>query len=119
MKIPGIDHSITIEPASGRVIVRAGGRIIADTSAALILREATLEPVYYVPLTDVDQTALARSDRSTYCPFKGDATYFDVVTDDGVIANAVWEYLEPYEKVDAIAGHVAFYPAKVEITAAG
>jgi uncharacterized protein (DUF427 family) len=75
--------------------------------------------VFYIPLADVDMAALRRSDHSTHCPFKGDASYYDVVTDGGVVGNAVWEYQQPYESVDAIAGHVAFYPSKVEISAAG
>jgi uncharacterized protein (DUF427 family) len=117
VKIPGVSHPITIEPALERVTVRAGARVIADSTSALILREAHLAPVYYLPLADVDRTALIRSDRATYCPFKGDASYYDVATADGVIAHAVWEYREPYESVGEIAGHVAFYPHLVEISA--
>lgn len=116
MKIPGLDHPITIEPTADRVTVRAGGRVIADSKAALVLREATLAPVYYLPFTDVDQSAIVRSDHATYCPYKGDASYYNVVTDDGEIANAIWEYLQPYESVGAIAGHVAFYRHLVEIS---
>jgi uncharacterized protein (DUF427 family) len=118
VRIPGVDHPITIEPAAERVTVRAGGRVIADTTAALVLREAHYSPVYYVPLADVEPSALSRSERSTYCPFKGDASYYHVVTGDGLIADAVWEYLEPYEAVGEIAGHVAFYRSKVEISPA-
>jgi uncharacterized protein (DUF427 family) len=116
VKIPGLDHPITVEPTAERVLVRAGGRVIADTKSALVLREADLRPVYYIPMTDVDQSAIARSEHATYCPYKGDASYYDVVTGDGVVANAVWEYLEPYEWVGKIAGHVAFYPHLVEIS---
>jgi uncharacterized protein (DUF427 family) len=119
VKIPGVAHPITIESAGERVTVSADGRVVADTTSALILREAHLPPVYYLPLTDVDASALSRSDRSTHCPFKGDASYYDVVTAGGVIGDAVWEYQEPYEAVGAIAGHVAFYPSKVEISAGG
>jgi uncharacterized protein (DUF427 family) len=118
VRIPGIDHPITIEPAAERVIVRAGGQVLADTTSALILREAHLAPVYYVPLGDVDQSAITRSDHSTHCPFKGDASYYDVVTGAGAIKNAIWEYREPYESVREIVGHVAFYPSLVEISTA-
>lgn len=116
MRIPGIDHPITLEPDGRRVTVRAGGRIIADTRSALLMREAKLAPVYYIPFSDVDQSTISRSDRSTHCPFKGDASYYDVVTDDGVIRNALWEYQQPYEAVAEIAGRVAFYAHLVEIS---
>jgi uncharacterized protein (DUF427 family) len=116
VKIPGPDHLITIEPATERVMVRAGDRVVADTKAALVMREATLPPVYYIPMADVDQSAIARSDHATFCPYKGDASYYNVETGDGMIANAIWEYLEPYESVDKITGHVAFYRHLVEIS---
>jgi uncharacterized protein (DUF427 family) len=117
VKIPGLNHPITVEPATERVTVRAGGRIIADSKAALVLREAKLAPVFYIPLADVDQSAITPSDAHTYCPFKGTASYYDVRTDDGPITDAIWTYPEPYEAVAQIAGHVAFYPSRVEITA--
>lgn len=116
MRIPGIDHPISIEPATEHVTVRAGGRVIADTEAALVLREAHLPARFYIPIGDVDQSAIVRSDSHTYCPFKGTASYYDVLTDDVRISDAIWEYPEPYEAVAQIAGHVAFYPNRVEIT---
>ena len=117
MKLPGADHEITIEPATERVTVRAGGRVVADTKAALVLREPHHAPVFYIPLSDVDQTAIAPSDSHTYCPFKGTASYYDVLTDAGPIHDAIWTYPQPYDGVAQIAGHVAFYPSRVEITA--
>ena len=116
MKIPGPDHPITVEKANTRVTVRAGGRVIADTTTALRLDEAELPPVYYVPLEDVDRSALQPSDHHTYCPYKGDASYYDIVDDSGRITNAIWTYEQPYDAVQEIAGHVAFYRHLVEIT---
>ena len=116
MKIPGPDHPITIEKANTRVIVRAGGRVVADTAVALQLNEAELPPVYYLPIEDVDQSVLQPSDHQTYCPYKGDASYYDLVTEDGRIGNAVWAYEEPYDAVQEIAGHIAFYRHLMEIT---
>lgn len=116
MKIPGFDHPITIEPCTERVTVRAAGRIVADTKAALVLREAKLPPVFYIPLADVDQAAIRPSESHTYCPYKGTASYYDVLTDESAIDDAVWTYPEPYDAVAQIAGHVAFYPSRVEIT---
>jgi len=110
-----VDHPITIEPAAARVVVRAGDRVVADSTAALVLREASYPERYYVPLADVDASLLRPSDSHTYCPFKGNASYFDVVTADGEIADAIWTYEQPYEAVAEIAGHLAFYPHLVEI----
>jgi uncharacterized protein (DUF427 family) len=118
LKIPDAEHPITIEPAEVHVMVRSGELVVADTRRPLILREAGYPPVYYVPLADVDQTLLRPSATSTYCPYKGDASYFDVAGADGDIADAVWTYTEPYPAVAAIAGHVAFYPDRVQLIAA-
>ncbi len=118
VKVPGPDHPITISPAAGRVTVRAGGRIVADTAAALRLEEATYPAVYYIPIADVDRSLIEPSRTTSYCPFKGTASYYDVVTPDGAIADAVWTYPEPYPAVADIADHVAFYADRVEIDAA-
>jgi uncharacterized protein (DUF427 family) len=116
IKIPGPDHPITIEPSSDRVIVRAGGATIADSTATLVLREANYPPVRYIPLTDVDRAQLAASDTSTYCPYKGDASYWSITTENGRGEDAVWFYDEPYAAVEPIRDHVAFYADRVEIS---
>jgi uncharacterized protein (DUF427 family) len=117
-RIPGPDHPITVEPFSGRVTVTAGGRQIAASTAALELREASYGPVYYVPLADVDQTALRPTETTTYCPYKGDASYYDVVDAGapGTVEDAIWHYREPYEAVSEIADYVAFYTDRLEVT---
>jgi uncharacterized protein (DUF427 family) len=116
MLTPGPEHPITIEPAPERVTVRVGDTVVADTKAALTLREATYPPVYYVPLADVDQALIERSSTTTYCPYKGDAAYYSIVTSDGgEVTDAIWTYEAPYPAVESIAGHVAFYPNRVEI----
>jgi len=116
MKIPGPDHPITIEPSADRVIVRAGGATLADSTATLVLREANYPPVRYIPLADIDQALLAPSDTSTYCPYKGDASYRSITTDPDRGTDAVWFYDEPYAAVEPIRDHVAFYANRVEIT---
>jgi uncharacterized protein (DUF427 family) len=116
MKIPGSTHPITIESSSDRVIVRAGGATIADTTASLVLREANYPPVRYIPLGDVDRTLLAPSDTSTYCPYKGEASYWSITTESGRSDDAVWFYGAPYPAVEPIGDHVAFYADRVEIT---
>jgi uncharacterized protein (DUF427 family) len=109
-KIPGNDHPITIEPQNARVVVRAGNQVIADSRHALSLREASYPPVLYIPRADVDLTLLKRIDRSTHCPYKGDASYFSMPTAGALGANIAWSYERPYDEVAAIAGHIAFYP---------
>ena len=115
-KIPGRDHPITIEPAGQRVTVRVGDKVIADTTAALTLHEAGYRPVHYIPINDVDQTMLQSSRTSTYCPYKGDASYFSIIGPEGIIEDAIWTYEDPYAAVEAIAGHLAFYADRVQIT---
>jgi uncharacterized protein (DUF427 family) len=111
---PGPDHPISIEPNPDRVVVTVAGKTVADTRRALTLREADYDPVAYVPLEDVDRSLLESTDHSSYCPFKGDANYYSVPAGGERSANAVWEYRSPYPAVDEIAGHVAFYPDRVD-----
>ena len=118
MKTPGPDHPITIEPNPARVTVRVGDRVVAETTAALNLRESTYPAVPYIPLADVDQSLLRPTETSTYCPYKGDASYYTVDLADTELTDVVWTYREPYPAVAEIAGHVAFYPNKVEVTEA-
>ena len=113
---PGPDHPITIEPNSRRVQVRVGPTVIADTSAALTLREANYPPVQYISRADVDMTQLKRSDHATYCPYKGEAAYFDIVALGEKGVNAVWTYEHPYEAVAEIAEMLAFYPSIALVT---
>jgi uncharacterized protein (DUF427 family) len=98
------------------VVVRVDGKIIADTTSALTLQESTYPAVQYVPLADVDQSLLRRTDTSTYCPFKGDASYYTIALPDRELVDAVWTYETPYPAVDVIAGHVAFYPNQVQLS---
>ena len=113
VKIPGPDHPISIESNPSRVSVTVGGRIIADTRAALTLSEARYPPVQYIPRRDVDMAALTRSEHTSWCPYKGEASYYSITG----LPDAVWYYPSPYDAVAGIAGHVAFYPDKVDITA--
>ena len=116
IKIPGPTHPITVESSSDHVIVKADGATIADSTATLVLREANYPPVRYIPLTDVDRAVLAPSDTSTYCPYKGEASYWSITNLPERGEDAVWFYGEPYTAVEPIRDHVAFYPDRVEIT---
>jgi len=113
--VPDESHPITMAPAAATVRVHAGSTVVADTERALELREASYAPVFYVPIEDVDRRVLRDSELHTYCPYKGDASYYGIVTEDLEVDNAVWTYREPYDAVAVIADHVAFYPHRVTV----
>jgi uncharacterized protein (DUF427 family) len=115
MKLPGPDHPITISPANIRIRVLLAGKAVADTSRALILNEAAYAPVFYIPREDADMALLRRSSHSTHCPYKGDAGYYSIVVDDRTAENAVWTYEQPFPAMKDIAGHLAFYPNRVDV----
>lgn len=110
VRIPGPDHPITIAATGGRVVVKAGGRAIADTRRALTLKEASYPAVQYIPREDADMSLLTRTEHSTYCPYKGDASYYSLSN----AANAVWSYETPHAAMAQIEGYLAFYPDRVD-----
>jgi uncharacterized protein (DUF427 family) len=114
MKEPGPDHPITVTPNPHRIRVMLGGFIVAETTEALTLQEARLPPVLYIPRRDVRMDLLDATQHRTHCPYKGDAVHFTVSGGGLVRENAAWSYEEPYRSVGGIAGHVAFYPNKVD-----
>ena len=114
IKIPGPDHPITIEPSTRHIVVKVAGKIVADTEAALSLREASYPPVLYIPRNDVDMTLLQQTDNASYCPYKGDCTYFSIPAGGERAINAVWSYEGPYDSVAVIKDYVAFYPNRVD-----
>ena len=117
VKQPTAEHPITVEPTGTHVTVRVNGEVIADTDDALTLQESTYPAVQYIPLGDVTPSVLQRSDTTTYCPYKGEANYYHVTTAAGdTIDDVIWTYEQPYPAVAGIAGHVAFYPDKADIT---
>ena len=117
-RIPDATHPITISPTGSRVTVRVGGVTVAQTERALSLAEANYPVAQYIPLEDVDQSLLERTTTQTYCPYKGDASYYTVKTPDGgTETDVIWTYEHPYPSVGEIAGHVAFYADRVTITA--
>lgn len=114
IKIPGPDHPITVTPNSRRVVVTLGGKVIADTRDAMTLREASYPPVQYIPRQDVDMALLARTDHATYCPYKGEASYFSIPLGGERSVNAIWTYESAYPAVAEIQDHLAFYPDRVD-----
>jgi len=111
VRIPGPDHPITITRNLARVVVTVAGQVVTDSRDALTLQEASYAPVQYIPRKDVDMTRLERTDHSTYCPFKGDASYYSIRSG---AKNAVWTYETPYDAVIEIKEHLAFYPDRVD-----
>ena len=114
VRVPGSDHPITITPHAGRVLVRLGGRVIADTKKALVLKEASYPAVKYIPREDADMALLAPSSHTSYCPYKGDCSYLSIPLGGERCRNAVWSYENPYPAVAAIKDYLAFYPDRVD-----
>lgn len=114
MKRPDAEHPIVITPTTGRVRVRFDGQVIADSARALTLREADYPPVQYIPREDVHAAFLRPSPHKTRCPYKGEASYFSLQSGERRAENAAWCYAKPYPAVGEIAGHLAFYPDRVD-----
>ena len=114
VKLPNPDHPITIVCNPARIVVSVAGRVIADTRAALTLREAAYPPAFYIPRRDVEMTLLERTEHSTYCPYKGDCAYYSIPLGGQRSTNAVWTYEDPFEAVAEIKDHLAFYPDRVD-----
>lgn len=113
MKIPDDSHPITLSRAPTTVRVLFEGHEIADSDDVLVLKEADYPPVYYFPREDVQMMFLRRTDKSTHCPHKGDASYFTIYRDRQIIEDAAWSYETPFEAMSQITNRVAFYPEHV------
>ncbi|AMO95372.1 hypothetical protein CFter6_2703 [Collimonas fungivorans] len=114
IKIPGPDHPITVTPNPAWIRVTVAGRIIAETSNALTLREAAYPGVQYIPRQDVDMSQLESSTHTTYCPYKGECSYYSIPGGGDRTVNSVWSYEAPYAAVAEIKDHLAFYPDRVD-----
>ena len=114
IRIPGPDHPITIARTREHITVTVAGQRIADTREALTLREAAYPPVHYIPRKDVAMSLLERTSHQTYCPYKGDCTYYSIPAGGERSVNAVWTYEAPYDAVSEIREYLAFYPNRVD-----
>ncbi|NLS16811.1 DUF427 domain-containing protein [Rhizobium sp. P40RR-XXII] len=114
VKIPGPDHPITIEEKYAHVTVSVAGKMIADTHEALSLKEASYPAVLYIPRSDVDMSLLQRTSHKTYCPYKGECSYYSIPAGGERSVNAIWTYENPYASVSRIKDHMAFYPDRVD-----
>ncbi len=113
-KLPDESHPISLEHNKSRIVIRLAGRIIADSVDALTLREANYPPVHYFPRKDVEMALFEPSSHSSYCPYKGEASYYSLPLGGERSVNAVWSYEDPYDAVAGIRGYVAFYPDRVD-----
>ena len=113
------DYPLTVEPAGGKVHVKAGAVVIAKSERPYIVEEAKYPPVLYLPRQDVHIELLARTEHTTHCPFKGDASYWSIVLEDERLENAVWSYEDPFEQLSVLKDLMAFYPDKVDILWSG
>jgi len=114
MKLPGPDHPIRLDPNPNRVRVVFNGRVVADTTRALAMKEMSYPAVQYIPREDADMSLLEKTRHQTHCPYKADASYYTLRVDGRVAENAVWSYEEPYPAMAAIKGRLAFYPDRVD-----
>lgn len=108
------DH-IKTRAASGTWVIRAGGAVIGETARAVELTEGDYAPVIYFPREDIAMAFLDPSETKSTCPHRGDASYFSIHAKSGVIKDAAWSYETPKPGLEAIAGHLAFYPDKVTV----
>jgi uncharacterized protein (DUF427 family) len=113
-RIPGPDHPISVSPNTRRVVIKVAGHVIADSKSALRLQEASYPAVLYIPRADVDMSKLQRTEHATYCPYKGDCSYYSIPSGGDRAVNAAWTYEQPYASVSSIKEHLAFYPSRVD-----
>ena len=117
---PGPDHPITIELKDTPVSITLAGEIVLAAPHHLELREASYPPVAYLPRDHVDMQRLERSDHTTWCPYKGEASYYHLRAADGTLReNAVWTYETPFPAVAKIKGALAVYGDRVDAVLVG
>jgi len=109
-----IEYELRVEPHPKRLRVRFRGAWIADTTRAIVLHETRHAPRFYFPLDDVHAEFLERTSHTSHCPFKGNASYWNVKVGDMRAENAVWAYESPSEDAAALAGYVSFYPERMD-----
>lgn len=113
------NYEVKIEPSTARVRALIGDTVVADTTNALAVTESRHRPVWYLPMQDLDQALLSRTDTSTYCPFKGHASYWSIATPEATVEDAIWSYEAPFDECQPLVGYVAFYTDKVQLEVDG
>ena len=108
-------NQIKLRNAPGKYSIRAAGAVLGESSNVIELSEGDLPPVFYVPRADLAMAFFDKTDTSTHCPLKGDATHYTLEAKSGPIPDAAWSYETPVAGLETIAGHLAFYPDKVTV----
>jgi uncharacterized protein (DUF427 family) len=110
------EHRVDLLPESRRIRVTFAGQTVADTTHAVRCEETGHEPVHYIPEKDVRFDLMHPTDHKTYCPFKGDCSYWTIEVDGGEkrAENAAWSYRTPYDEATGLTGHYAFYKSRVD-----
>ena len=108
------DYRVDFAPCAKRVRVVFGGETIADSTRVMLMRETRHIPVYYFPRDDVRTEAMTRTDHSSFCPFKGDASYWSIEAGGKTAENAVWSYETPFAETAQIKDAMAFYWDRVD-----
>jgi uncharacterized protein (DUF427 family) len=106
--ITGPERLLFLGDFPRRVRATFGERTVFDTRRGRLLHESTLLPVLYVPDEDIDASALVGSEHTTHCPYKGDASYWDLRAGDSTADNAAWTYPDPKPEAEWLRGHTAF-----------
>lgn len=112
-KLP--DYEVLIEPLNQNVEVLYDGSVIAQSNDALLVKETRHADVVYLPPESLVEELFTATDHSTYCPFKGHASYWQLTVNDKVEDNVVWAYPTPYEEVLPLKDYVSFYTDRVEL----
>ena len=103
------DYQVEFDPIPAEVRVTFGGETIGASRSARVMYELGHAPMYYLPRDAVDMSCLEPTDRDTYCPYKGHASYWTVRVGDAVAENAIWTYLNPYPELALLEGYLGFY----------
>jgi len=108
-----------VEATHKLVRVEFAGEVLAETARAYRVLETSHPPVFYIPLEDAHAEFLRPSRRRTYCEFKGEAAYYDLVAGGREVREAAWYYPEPSARYEVLRDHVAFYPGRVDAAFVG
>lgn len=110
------DYEVLIQPLEKTATVQYQGKTIAQSDAALLVKETRHNDVVYLPVSSMIDGLFEATEHSTYCPFKGHANYWSLAIDGATEDNLVWGYADPYPEVAGLKGYVAFYADRSTLT---
>jgi uncharacterized protein (DUF427 family) len=103
-----------MEAFTGEIKVLHHEQEIAVTNKAFRILETSHPPVYYIPSDDCDWSVLSRNDHRSFCEWKGEAAYVDLILPNGIVPNVAWYYPNPRADYQSLANYLAFYPSKID-----